>query len=266
MRGKKQYLVDQKSQRLNEKGFNWCRSLREAALVRSHDLFRQTLPAIWLMTVLSLFASSRSEAQSIPLTPGNITSITSVHCPAGFIAGSSCQHLIVHGCANAIDLGVTIGTIAPALPKSTIVLFTGSNGTRPTGGAFATDYLKAGYRIVDTDWDAKPANGWEDTGVSSGEPASLLAGACRPAALLNYLEQMYPTTPFCAQGSSAGSSAIAYAISDYGVKPPDAVEFIPGPVMTKVDLGCNSSTPTVLVNPPDGTRANRALLRLRISR
>ena len=65
------------------------------------------------------------------------------------------------------------------------MLFTGSNGTRPME-------------------------------EHSHESANLLNGACRPATLLNYLEQLYPTAPFCAQGSSAGGSAIAYAIAEYG--------------------------------------------------
>jgi hypothetical protein len=219
--------------------------------MRRHHPFPRTV-LVFFVAGIAFPLTAFSKAQSLPLTLGSITAIASVSCPAGFIAGSSCQHLTIHGCAKAIDLGVTIGTIAPAVPKSTIVLFTGSTGTRPTGGAFASDYLKAGYRVVDTDWDAKPANGWEDTGLHSHEPANLLTGACRPATLLNYLEQLYPTAPFCAQGSSAGSSAIAYAIAEYGVKPPDAVEFISGPVMTKVDLGCDSATPTVVINPTDG--------------
>jgi hypothetical protein len=202
--------------------------------------------------VTCLFAAPRSEAQSLPLPLGSVTSITNVNCTAGFTSGSSCQHLIIHGCAKAIDLGVTIGMLTPAVPKSTIVLFTGSTGTRPTGGAFATDYLKSGYRVVDVAWDAKPASGWEDTGINSHEPANLLTGACRPATLLNYLEKQFPSAPFCAQGSSAGSSAIAFAVAEYGVTPPDAVEFIPGPVMSKVDFGCNTGSPTVLVNPSDG--------------
>ena len=159
---------------------------------------------------------------------------------------------MIHGCARAVDLGVTIGVVSPAVPKSTMVLFTGSTGTRPTGGAFAADYFKFGYRVVDVQWDAKPASGWEDTGINSHEPANLLTGACRPATLLNYLEKQFPAAPFCAQGSSAGSSAIAYAVAEYGVTPPDAVEFVPGPVMTKVDFGCNLASPTVLVNPSDG--------------
>lgn len=213
---------------------------------------RYALIALFLAVTAFLFAPLSSEAQSLPLPLGSVTSITTVGCPAGFITGSSCQHLIIHGCAKAVDLGVTIGTISPAVPKSTIVLFTGSTGTRPTGGNFATDYFKFGYRVVDVDWDAKPASGWEDTGVNSREPANLLTGACRPATLLNYLENQFPSAPFCAQGSSAGSSAIAFSIAEYGVAPPDAVEFVPGPVMSKVDFGCDSGSPTVLVNPTDG--------------
>ena len=201
-----------------------------------------------LMIMIVLLAGLRAKCQTL----GNVADITSVTCPKGFARGASCSHLMIRACVGAIDLGVTIGTTTPPSPKGTIVLFTGSNGTRPTGGKFSTDYFKGSYRVVDVDWDSKPANGWPDTGISKKQPANILAGACRPATLLQYLSGLYPSQPFCAQGSSMGSSAIAYSVANYRVVPPVAVEFVPGPVTSEINAGCDSNAGEIEVNPTDG--------------
>jgi hypothetical protein len=167
------------------------------------------------------------EAQTLPL--GSVTNLQPVACPTGFTPGSSCQHLTIHACPNVSDVGVTIGTLAGKL--GTIVLFTGATGARPTGGAFANDYHKAGYTVIDTDWDQ---GGWENTGTTP----NLLAASCRGATLLNFLSSI-SAAPFCAQGMSAGSSEIAYAMSWYGLDTKlTNVELLSGPVMSDLNQGC----------------------------
>ncbi len=171
--------------------------------------------------------SKAAHAQTLPL--GTVANVQTVSCPSSFSPGSSCQHLMIHGCPNVRDIGVTTGTLPGKL--GTIVLFTGATGTRPTGGSFANDYHRAGYTVIDTDWDLP---GWEVTGTTS----NLLAASCRGATLLNFLASR-STAPFCAQGSSAGSAEIAYAMSWYGLDTKlTNVELLSGPVLSDLNQGC----------------------------
>ena len=45
---------------------------------------------------------------------------------------------------------------------------------------------------------------------------------------------------FCAQGHSAGSSALAYSMSHYGIDRLDHVELVSGPVMSDLKQGCEN--------------------------
>jgi hypothetical protein len=192
--------------------------------------------------IFFVFIASISLAQN-PL--GKVTNVQAVACPSGFAIGSSCQHLTISSCANTNDTGVTIGTKAAAGAKGTIVLFNGSNGTRPMSGPFVKDYSKFGFTVIDTMWDPP---GWEGT----GQAASILKGACRPATLLSYLSQNAKGA-FCGQGHSAGSSALAYSMSHYGIDRLDHVELVSGPVMSDLEKGCeNPLSAQVTVVPSNG--------------
>ena len=198
---------------------------------------KTVLPLFLFLTVASFSFGQRSL--------GRVTDVKPVGCPAGFAQGSSCQHLTIQSCAGTLDAGVTIGTRAPALSKGTIVLFAGSSGTRPLGGAFASDYYKDGFTVVDTMWDAP---GWEST----GQTPDILAGACRPATLINYLAQTVKGA-FCGQGHSAGSSALSYAMTEYGIDQLNHVELLSGPVMSDMEKGCETpDVPPVTVVPTNG--------------
>src|SRR5690349_21337952 len=120
----------------------------------------------WVSFVFFLLTTA-SFAQK-PL--GRVTNVQPVACPSGFAAGSSCQHLTIQSCQGTLDAGVTIGIEAPAGSRGNIVLFAGSNGTRPMGGAFASDYYRVGFTVIDTMWDTP---GWEAT----GQTPDILAGA-----------------------------------------------------------------------------------------
>ena len=199
------------------------------------------------LTVVSLFvlflATGAFAQNRNPL--GKVTSVQTVSCPSGFAAGSSCQHLTIESCPNTTDMGVMIGTKSAVASKGSIVLFNGSTGTRPMGGPFVSDYVGKGFTVIDTMWDDP---GWEGT----GEKASLLAGACRPATLLSYLAASAKGA-FCGQGRSAGSSALAYAMAHYGIDQLDHVELLSGPVMSDLEQGCRTPVaPPVTVVPTDG--------------
>jgi hypothetical protein len=191
---------------------------------------------------VSFFIATVAFAQN-PI--GKITNVKTVVCPAGFAAGSSCEHQTIESCPYTTEIGVTIGTKAPAASKGTIVLFNGSNGTQPMGGPNVTDYFKYGFTVIDTMWDAP---GWEGT----GEAPNILSGACRPATLINYLAQSAKGA-FCGQGRSAGSSALAYSMAQYGIDQLDYVELLSGPVMSDMEQGCKTpDVPPVRVGTTNG--------------
>ena len=195
----------------------------------------------WMLSVFLLLTTASFAQNSL----GRVTNVQQVACPSGFAAGSSCQHLTIQSCQGTLDAGVTIGTKAPAGSRGNIVLFTGSNGTRPMGGAFASDYYKAGFTVIDTMWDTP---GWEAT----GQTPDILAGACRPATLLNYLSQTVKGA-LCGQGHSAGSSALAYSMTEYGIDQLEHVELLSGPVMSDMEKGCETpDVPPVTVVPTNG--------------
>jgi hypothetical protein len=97
------------------------------------------------------------------------------------------------------------------------VILTGAGGIIPEAfpGAekvYATDYYNAGFQIVMVAWDSD----WEDTGPAT---KNIAFAAGRPAAFLRYiktslydpLHQLNAQAGMCAQGTSAGSAAIAYS-------------------------------------------------------
>jgi hypothetical protein len=156
-------------------------------------------------------------------------------------------------CPSTVDLQVTYGYANPSgTPLGTIVEFSGAGGIAPYGngtgtGSYNSTYLQAGYQIVQTSW----ASDWEDTGITGGK--DIKSAACRPATLLNYLDQnLYAGNGgMCAQAVSAGSAAVAYGMAWYGsANLLDKVELISGPVLSDVEQGCAiPDTPAVTVCP-----------------
>lgn len=201
------------------------------------------LRTIFLTVIVSLFLGLAANAQTRQL--GSVTNVQNMACPSGFAAGSSCQHLTIHGCAGVADLGVTTGTLSGR--AGTIVVFGGGGGTRPTGAGFVTDYHNAGYTVIDTQWDQ---GGWD----MNQKAPNILASACRGATLLNYLSSK-STGAFCAQGFSAGSSEVAYSMSWYGMDQKlNHVELLSGPVMSDLKAGCEvPDARAVTVIPTNGT-------------
>jgi hypothetical protein len=180
-------------------------------------------------------------------------------CPTNllFANGMTCYQATVSNCPNALDLGVTFGYVAPAgTPNGTIVLLTGSGGLvagDDNYGQYTSDYLNAGYAVVEVAWDSP----WEDTtnGTTGGPAHSILAAACRPATLLNYIftsSMFYAGGGRCAQGFSGGSGALGYTLSSYkGDTFLDKVVLQSGPVFSDIEQGCEvppASNVTVCAN------------------
>jgi hypothetical protein len=161
--------------------------------------------------------------------------------------------------------------------KGTIVMFTGAGGTAPatlpTEIQFVQHYVSNGYELVQFAWHDE----WEDTyfPVPPDWFGNVQFAACRQATFLKFVHsstQVTPQTPvilyqtgkgMCAQGSSAGSAAIAYAMAWYGAADSstgflDNVELLAGPPLSRIDLGCQESpAPNVTVCGSGGINACR---------
>ena len=159
-----------------------------------------------------------------------------------FLQGMMCWNATVN-CPNTDSINAVFGYKVPPQPpkvKGTIVLFSGGPGTAPSEYAdnnsnYAADYYAKGYAVVLLEW----ASPWEKAYASNTNESTLTA-ACRPATLMNYISNTFLVAdgPSCAQGSSAGSAAIAYAMSWYGASYLKNVELLSGPVLSQIDQGC----------------------------
>jgi hypothetical protein len=194
-----------------------------------------------LSFLLCLTIASAQSAPSSRLPLGSLNGVTALRsCPYGFYPGASCYQATV-SCPGTEDIGVTYSYSNPSgIPRGAIVMFNGSGGTEAFGTgygqhSYVTTYLQAGYQVVQTAWDTD----WEITS-SQGSQGPKIA-ACRPATLLNYFHQNFYKGDggMCSQGASAGSGALAYALSYYGSGDYlDKVELLSGPVFGDIEQGC----------------------------
>lgn len=120
---------------------------------------------------------------------------------------------------------------------------------------FARDYYNASYEVVQIAW----ASDWEQT----TDPLGILTAGCRPAGFLNYVlntpllnaRSSNPQAGLCAQGFSAGSGGLGYALTWYLDQNGnllntdlDNAELTSGPVFSDIQQGCHSQGPGY--NPP----------------
>jgi hypothetical protein len=165
----------------------------------------------------------------------------------------SCVDAEVTGCEGADDEPITYGY--ERNPRTTylgtIVMVPGWGGTvpisDPTDLQFAEDYYNQGFEVVMMKWSWD----WELTfdPLRGNDKANIQAAACRPATFLNYVytnPTLYtpgPSNGMCAQGYSAGSAAVAYALAWYGAGSYlDNAELLSGPVFSRIDEGCEVPT------------------------
>jgi hypothetical protein len=162
---------------------------------------------------------------------------------------------------NIDDLGLIFGYENPAgnTNKGTIVVFPGGSGQAPatltTELSFVQFYKSQGYEMIQLAWDGA----WEDTRfpIPPDTFGNIQIAACRQATFLKFVHSstavtlqtpvvLYQTgTGMCAQGSSAGSAAVAYAMTWYGAADAttgflDNVELLAGPPLSRVDQGCQA--------------------------
>jgi len=184
-------------------------------------------------------------AQSNPLPLGQVKGpVRSVACPEGFEQGTACYSGTV-SCPDTDDLGFVYGVTNPRGSKGTVVFFNGEDGTTPGFQQYVAAYVSSNFQTVQVTWDTA----WEDTGVGTGN--SLKSAACRPATVMDWLlnqKNAYAGGGMCAQGASAGSAAVGYALAEYGASGYlNHVELQSGPVLSDVSVGCNSNSQSMTV-------------------
>lgn len=206
--------------------------------------------AFWITFAFLLSTTLCTMAQN---QLGKVTNVNQeASCPQGYFTGMQCFQATV-SCPNLANIQVTYGYENPAgTPVGTVFFHDGSGGTQPYGAGlsstenYLSSYLHAGYQIVQMSW----ATDWEIVGGSN--PASIAKAACRPATLMQYIyKNVHTTGAMCAQGQSAGSAAIAYALTWYNAATYlDKVELISGPVFGNIQEGCAvPNAPPVTICP-----------------
>jgi hypothetical protein len=200
--------------------------------------------ALWSLslTVATARAQSTTDVETgdnhptvLPL--GTVTLLGAANCLSGAPHGAVCTSVNV-SCPRIADLKATLATTLPAgTPKGTIILLSGHNGTTFLNSGFTTPYLAAGFRVVQLAWNSE----WEET---SG--LGLKSAACRGASVFKYVFDNVHlddrTTGFCAQGTSGGGAAIAYALAAYGLADYfDYVVIAAGPGVARLDYGCDKA-------------------------
>jgi hypothetical protein len=175
---------------------------------------------------------------------------TTEGCPSGF----TCHSFTV----NCRDVPPLRGVMADQKPtvqiKAVVMFFSGAGGGAWLGSKdvvltspFFQSLLDKGFELVQVKWGS---NGWLGAafGVKSGQEAL----ACRPATVIKWVHgNLYAPlglrpgighAGFAIAGISAGSAAIAYALSEYGIDSlVDVAVPISGPPFDEICKGCLQS-------------------------
>jgi hypothetical protein len=199
------------------------------------------------LTIFLLSGCVYAQSNTLPLGQVN-PPVKSVACPGGFAEGARCYSSTI-SCPDTEDIGFTYGIVNPSGKQGTIVFFNGEDGNTPGFSQYIAEYTPPAqnFQTVQVTW----STAWEETGNDTGD--SLKAAACRPATLLDWLlnqKNVYGGGGMCAQGASAGSAAIAYALTEYGAyEYLNHVELESGPVLSDMSMGCNPKSPSLTVCP-----------------
>jgi hypothetical protein len=223
-----------------------------------------TIPSPVTVTITATSVADSSATASVPVTivaNDPIGSVTSSQLPSceGSVQNGSCYQLAV-SCPLIADFTVYLKVNNPSgVPAGTVLLGIGTGGSGlyddPTAGGFefgsnvVNSLLTSGYNTVQVSFGAPFDSGSQPNGWLTG-PGGVRRLACRYATvadwvyknptIINSLVSTSNSAPMCATGNSGGSAVIAYAVYEYGLASEFAmIEPTSGPVMTRIDLGCN---------------------------
>jgi len=200
-------------------------------------------------------ATSSSMAGSTMLTvqsgtPDPLGSIAaqSETCAPGGVTGTACYSLTV-SCPGVNEAHAEVKVSTPPAKASGTVVFVGGGGATGNyegytyGATIVDSVVQGGFTAVQISFPALSL-GWL-TG-----PGGSRALACRVATAFRWMYDNAhsggATEPLCAHGESAGSSAIAYSLSHYGMASfLSMVEPAAGPPLARIDNGCLCHQPSV---------------------
>ncbi|HZQ21226.1 MAG TPA: hypothetical protein VFA89_00210 [Terriglobales bacterium] len=220
-------------------------------------MLKTIISTMAVVCVVLIMLAHDAQGQKSPMAIGTVvTEGLPFRCTGNSwgMPGMTCQVAQVTGCPNSETLGFTYAyKTQKGTPLGTIVLFSGAGGTAPSGSrqgsasGYTSEYFSRDYNVVQIAWDWD----WERTNAPGHTTyaASILNAACRPATFLNFVQNntlLNPRNLMCAQGASAGSGAVAYALVWYGADQYiRSAELLAGPVFGNIEQGCY-----VPPNPP----------------
>lgn len=241
------------------------------------------------LTALRLGLVALSLIWSIPVLaadPIGKASASAIACPSGGAANGRCYRLTISGCSGpgSFYAGVKLNRAKAGAPIGAVLLTTGGGGNTwydndpnfeiagncggNCGLQAILDLNAAGYEAIQTNFSDPNDPTTEFAGWLTGSTRASngpLELACRYATLANWawtaLLDHDADLPVCATGNSAGSAAIAYALSQYGLGTPSGpgpdfkmVELTSGPPLSRLDHAClGKNSPKVAVTCPSGT-------------
>lgn len=226
-------------------------------------------------------------------------------CPSGGLSGGTCWDVSIWDCPQTGDTQsspfvASVKVNASSTPVGFVFFTTGGGGTAyydnfgswinttetncpPQGSKFNCGLLavqnvhNAGFTVIQTNF-SNPNNsnvqpvGWL-TGNPNGDTDGPRAMACRYATLVSAVWNSpiingATKKPICATGNSAGSSATAYALTQYGMSVGTTstpllsfLEETSGPPMGRIDHGCSHTPQCYPVNCGSTTKCSTGQLK-----
>jgi hypothetical protein len=214
----------------------------------------------------------------------------SMTCPPGGVGSGTCFRVTINGCAGGtFYAGAKLNTSTNGTPIGAVILTTGGGDSyydtttqfKVSGQCGGTcgeqtvlDLNAAGYNTIQTNFE-DPDTDTSIAGWLTGSTTSIIGPrllACRYATFVNwawtFLLKSDTSRPVCATGNSAGSAALAFALSQYELGSSSG----PGPVLTLAEVTSGpplsslqhaclsmSKAPTVTATCPSGTPINESI-------
>ena len=199
-------------------------------------------------TSSSMAGSTMLTVQSGTPDPLGSAAAQSETCAPGGVTGTACYSLTV-SCPGVNEAHAEVKVSTPPAKASGTVVFIGGGGATGNyegytyGATIIDSVVQGGFTAVQISFPDLSL-GWL-TG-----PGGSRALACRVATAFRWMYDKAhaggATEPFCAHGESAGSSAIAYSLSHYGMASFfSMVEPAAGPPLARIDNGCLCHQPSV---------------------
>lgn len=183
-------------------------------------------------------------------TPDPLGSVAaqSETCAPGGVTGTACYSLTV-SCPSVSDAHAEVKVSTPPAQASGTVVFIGGGGAAVNyegytyGATIINSVVQGGFTAVQISFPDLSL-GWL-TG-----PGGSRALACRVATAFRWMYDHAhaggATKPFCGHGESAGSSAISYSLSHYGMDSFFSMaELAAGPPLARIDNGCLCHQPSI---------------------